>query len=388
MMDTLFRLSHEHKEARARFGAFCRERVRPGAAQRDRDGVPIPNDLFREAAGHGLVGMTVPREAGGSGCDWWTWGQTLESVAYEGDDSSFPMLLAYRETAANLVFSSRRADLVERYVRPHVRGESFIGWAFTEIDDYFNLQTTAKQVQGGYRVTGFKPAVTGGMGDESFLVYARNEAGTDVRVVLVHRDSPGLTVEPRPTLGLRGLGLASLRLSDVFVPEDRVVVASDGISHAQRFIRDRRLTLAAWATGRLFSLLEKVIDALTPLTRFGERVIQAKSVQMEIGRMVLGIEIIRAVTERMLRDADAQMPLTTLSFSVGKHVGATQAIEVAHIAQKLVGGAGFWQDQGFDRYLRDLYGLLPILGGPIALETELGLRAIEHRAMERRLDER
>jgi alkylation response protein AidB-like acyl-CoA dehydrogenase len=382
-MRSLFEFSPEYLTANERFGSFLRDRVAPGAQARDAEYRSFDAEFFRDCAQIGLIGATLPAEIGGGGMSWWQWSQTLELIAFEGDDSSLPMLLAYRDTAANMIAASATLLPREAIVAAHLRGDEFVGWAFTETSDYFSLATTCTKVNGGYLVNGAKPAVTGGLGDRYFMVYCRDSENQDLRVLLVDCASPGFSMHPKRSMGLRAIGLASIELNGVFVPDDHVVAAFDGISHAQKFIRDRRLTLGSWVAGRLMRLCQKVIEALDPLERFGAKVLSNNAVQADLGRMVANIHIVRTVTERMVRDADAGRTLTALSLSTGKHLAAQCAVETAHIAQRLLGGMGFWEEHGFDRYLRDVYGLLPILGGPIAIEQELGSRAIEHYFLDR-----
>jgi alkylation response protein AidB-like acyl-CoA dehydrogenase len=52
------------------------------------------------------------------------------------------------------------------------------------------------------------------------------------------------------------------------------------------------------------------------------------------------------------------------------------AISVAQTAQQLTGDHGYFERFELDRYLRDFYGLVPIVGGQYAIETQLGERVI------------
>ena len=122
------------------------------------------------------------------------------------------MLLSYRESAANFVYRSGRQDLIERYVRPAVSGESFIGWAYSEGADPFSFNTTVHKVSGGYEINGEKLAVTGALGDEAFILYGVNEEKNDLVAVNVERDDPGLEITPIQTMGLRSKGVGRISL--------------------------------------------------------------------------------------------------------------------------------------------------------------------------------
>src|SRR5262245_58909720 len=127
-------------EVRDRFGAFIRNEIDPGAGERDRTGTPISRDLLSEAGRLGLLGFTVPREAGGAGRSWLEWGCVLHEIGYRSADSAFPMLLAYLGTIARMLYDSRRDDLIERYVRPMTEGRRFGGFAWSEGRDPFSFR--------------------------------------------------------------------------------------------------------------------------------------------------------------------------------------------------------------------------------------------------------
>ena len=99
-----------------------------------------------------------------------------------------------------------------------------------------------------------------------------------------------------------------------------------------------------------------------------------------IGRMYMAVERARSmayrVFERVEAERDTRGYLHDPLVSIGKYISTEAAIEVADIAQRLSGGHGYFEAFGIDRYLRDFYGLVPIVGGQIAIEAEIGARVI------------
>lgn len=71
--------------------------------------------------------------------------------------------------------------------------------------------------------------------------------------------------------------------------------------------------------------------------------------------------------------------------AVGKYLSTESALQVAGTAQKLIGDHGYFEHFEIDRYLRDFYGLVPIVGGQYAIETQLGERIVsDYRSRARR----
>lgn len=367
------------KEATDRFGRFLKERINPGALERDSNMSTFSPDVLKEAADLGLVGFTAPTEVGGGGNSWFKWGHVLEEIGYLCSDSGLPMLLSYRESATNLVYRSGRQDLIDRYVRPAVAGESFIGWVYSEGQDPFSFKTTVHEVSGGYVVNGEKIAVTGALGDDAFIVYGLNEAKNDLIAVIVERDDPGLEITPINTMGLRSIGVGRMSFNQVRVPKDRVLTPRDGVSHAQVFINERRITGACWVLGRMRSLFEKVVGELSQRIRYSQPLTEMQTVQAALGRMSVAIESSRLMTHNMLeRTTRTDIDINWDPYvAMAKYFLIQQAISIADTAQQLLGGYGYFQEFEFDRYLRDFYGVVPIIGTQYTLEVDLGIRAVQ-----------
>ena len=378
------------REVETRFGDFFREKINPTAMYRDQHYQTFDLEMLHEMARLGLIGFTAHPSIGGEGRTWEEWGHALEEIGYLADDSGLPMLLSYRETANNLVYYSGvrgRPHLLERYARPAVHGEAFIGWLFTEETDAFNFQTRVVKRGDRYILNGQKAASTGGTSCTSWIVYAATEDGSDTMAIMVDRDDPGVTVTPFRTLGLRSIGLAELSFEDVALTEDRILTPTDGLSHAQVFINERRVTGSAWLLGRMRALIDRVIEDTTPKVRYNRKLSEFDTFKAGIGRMYMAVERAKRVAyhvfERTEAGRDTFAYLHDPFVSIAKYTSTEAAVEVADIAQRLSGGHGYFEQYGIDRYLRDFYGVVPIIGGQTAIEAEIGSRIIWQR--ERRL---
>jgi alkylation response protein AidB-like acyl-CoA dehydrogenase len=374
------------REVRERFGPFFRERINPSAVERDQSYQTFPVEVLREMAGLGLIGFTAAKEIGGGGRTWEEWGHALEEIGYLADDSGLPMLLSYRETAINLVYQSAQRDrphLIERYARPAVRGDAFIGWLFTEDTDILRLNTRVEKRGDRYLLNGWKIASTGGRTCTSWLVYAALPDASDTMVLMIHADDPGVEVKPLRSLGLRSIGLTEVSLSNVELDESRVVAATDGLSHAQLFINERRVTGAAWLLGRMRALIELVIDDAAPKRRLDREVLDLDTFKGLVGKMQIELERARATAYRVFERTEAGRAhdghLHDPMVAVGKYTSTEAALAVADLAQRLAGGHGYFEKHGIERYLRDVYGLVPILGGQTAIEVQLGAHVIWQR---------
>jgi alkylation response protein AidB-like acyl-CoA dehydrogenase len=371
------------QEVEHRFGDFFRDRINPTAVHRDQHYETFPVPLLREMADLGLIGFTSPKEIGGGGRTWEDWGHALEEIGYLADDSGLPMLLSYRETATNLVYHSGlrgRPHLIERYARPAVKGDEFIGWLFTEDTDLLEFKTTVEKRGDRYVLNGWKAASTGGRTCTCWITYATVRGTSDAMVLMVHPDDPGVELRPIRSLGLRSLGLAEVFFKDVELTEDRVLAESDGVSHGQLFVNERRVTGSAWLLGRIRSLIEKLIDDTAPKSRLGRDLSDFDTFKAAIGRMQIALETARSTAYRVFARTEAGRAtneyLHDPLVAVGKYWSTEAALLAASLAQRFSGGHGYFEQHGIDRYLRDFHGLVPILGGQPAIEVALGSRVI------------
>ncbi len=208
-------------------------------------------------------------------------------------------------------------------------------------------------------------------------------------VVVVHRDDPGVTLEPVQTMGQRASGLASMRLERVRVEDERVLVASDGVSAAQAFLNERRVLLVCGPLGRTQALYERLVEDVDSSIRYGQPVSQLGSVQAQLGQLGIAIEGARALCHRALEHmrSDAFDPFFDRIVSAAKHDATECSVQVAMTALRLGGGVAYRCDRPYERHLRDFCGFISGGGTQDVLESNIGLQAIaahRHRQLKSR----
>jgi alkylation response protein AidB-like acyl-CoA dehydrogenase len=360
------------RQVEARWGRLLME-VNAGAADREAAGTPLPERFLTAAGAQGLLGLSLPTPVGGGGLDLLSWIMVLEEIGYRCRDSGFALILGVRVAIAGALIELGRPDLIARYVRPMVAGKLGFALAYSEDADAFAMHTTLSRAPGGFRLSGRKDFLTGGQQADVILTYARDETG-DLRACLVHRDDPGVEVIPLHPVGMHTSGPAALALRDVPLPEHRIVVATDGLSHAQRLLNARRLMVAAAPLGRARDLVERSVARLRTAIRQDEPLAERPNVQAAVGRMVIAVETSRAVLYRAAeRVASGQGdPLFDPLVSTAKHAAVTGVRSVLEEALHVLGGHFYYGDPYFGTCLRDFAGLVAVAGTQDLLEINLG----------------
>ena len=155
-------------------------------------------------------------------------------------------------------------------------------------------------------------------------------------------------------------------------------LACDRIGHGQWFLNERRISLACMALGKLEALFEGMVANLTARRRYQLPVTEMQAVQAGLGRCWAALEAIRAMVDRRLRQVsrDQESSADTTwdpTVAVTKYVVLEQMSAMLGIAQHLLGGSWYFDDEPFGRWMRDLQGFIPAAGTQATLEVDLGI---------------
>jgi len=376
-----------HDWVREHLAPFFATSVNPGAASRDETGSPLPAGAFLPATELGLLGYLLPVGLGGAGGDRRTFGLLLEQVGYFCEELEYASLLSMYADIATVVAATGQPELIDRYVRPMSRGQRFGTFAYTEQTDAFDLHCRVRRTGAGYLVDGVKCLQTGGHLADVFLTYVRDEHD-DLQLFLVERDDPGVRVEPVPTAGFRSAGLTRLTLHGVRLPESRLLVRVDGLSHAQRFLNHRRLFVTCPMVGRMKAVVESCAAHLATVVRGGQPLPAHQAVQAKLGRMLIRYETGRAVLHDALSRfaTGAYNPLFDPVVSAAKYTVVENAVALGMDAVYLTGWLGYSRELPYERYLR---GFMAGIAGQTAqdvLEILLGNEVIAQSELVRHLE--
>ena len=210
-------------DIRALGAEFVRREVAPHLQEWE-DAGSIPRELHLTAGKQGLLGVAFPEAVGGGGGTLLDSVDLQEAMFAEGASSGLMAGLFTGGIALPHIAASARdgqgAELVDRFVRPTLAGETIGSLAVTEPgggSDVAGIRTTAVLEGDHYVVNGAKTFITSGVRAD-FVTTAVRTGGPGhggVSLLVVEAGTPGFTVD-RYADQLRALD-AQLRNDGPFV---------------------------------------------------------------------------------------------------------------------------------------------------------------------------
>jgi len=360
-------MTTEHDALRATGAEFVRREVVPHLQEWE-DAGEIPRALHRTAGELGLIGVAFPEEVGGGGGDLVDSVVLQEAMFEAGASSGLMAGLFTAGIALPHISASRDADLVDRFVRPTLAGETIGSLAITEPgggSDVARLATRAERDGDHYVVNGAKTFITSGVRAD-FVTTAVRTGGpghAGISLLVIEKGTPGFTV----SRSLRKMGwhcsdTAELSFVDVRVPvTDLVGEEGSGFGQiAQQFVVER-IALAVHGYGIAARSLDLAAAYARERQTFGRPLIDNQSVQHTLVEMRRQVEVARTYT-RSVAERHVAGEFVVAEACLAKQTAVDCAAYVCDRAVQLFGGTGYMHGTEVERHYRDAR-LLPIGGG-------------------------
>ncbi|WP_029012659.1 acyl-CoA dehydrogenase family protein [Niveispirillum irakense] len=338
---------------------FARERLAPGAAERDRTSA-FPADELREMGELGLLGMVVPEEWGGAGTDAISYALAIEEIA-AGDGAISTIMSVHNSVGCAPILKFGTEEQKERFLRPMATGQMLGAFCLTEPQagsDASALKTRAVADGDHYVLNGAKQFITNGQNAGVALVFAVTdpEAGKKgISAFLVPADNPGYKVARlEHKLGQRCSDTAAILLEDARVPASHMLGApGDGYRIALANLEGGRIGIAAQSVGMAQAAFEAARDYARERTSMGVPIIQHQAVSFRLADMATRVEAARQlVLHAAALRQDGQPCLKEASMA--KLFASEMAERVCSDAIQTFGGYGYVEDFPVERIYRDV----------------------------------
>ena len=335
---------------------FAADALRPAARGAD-DTCDAPLAVLGDAWALGIGAMAVPEELGGYAAARSPLSNTLILESLAEGDMALALAIAAPLGVINLLVDFGTRDQQER-ILPLLGGDELVAAAAAILEphplfDPWRLRTRAIPCDGGYELHGRKclvPLATQGR----LFVVAAELLGAGPRLFLVEPDTPGLSVQSEPTMGLRGAQLGGLALDGVRVARDALLGGNEGDPlDYRRIIAGSRLGWCALTVGCAAGLLDYVKQYCAERVAFGEPITNRQSVAFSIADMALELDGMRLVAWRAAARAEQGLDNAREAY-LAKLLAADKGMRLGTDAVQLLGGHGYVKDHPVELWYRHL----------------------------------
>jgi glutaryl-CoA dehydrogenase len=338
-LDLASRLSEDERMVWESARAYARDKLLPrvvSAYAEER----FDREIMTEMGALGFLGPTLPEAYGCAGVNHVAYGLIAREI--EAIDSGYRSAMSVQSSLVMYPIHAFGSEAQrQRYLPGMARGEIIGCFGLTESDggsDPASMRTTATPTKGGYILNGAKMWITNSPIADVALVWAKLDGA--IRGFLVDRGSEGFsTPQIKNKLSLRASITGEIALSDVFVPEDKILPGVSGLRGPFSCLNKARYGIAWGAMGAADFCLHASRDYVSSRKVFGKPLAARQLVQKKLADMqteiALGFE--GALALGRLIDQGAWVPE---AISLMKRNNCGKALAIAREARDIHGGNG------------------------------------------------
>lgn len=351
-------LNEEQIAFRQEVRDFCEEKIKPYAVSWDQEDY-FPEEVIREMAEKGWLGIPWPKELGGMGKDFLSYAVAIEEISRA--DPGIAVFMSVHSSAATSPVNDWGSDyLKEKYMIPLAKGEKLGAFALTETDagsDAGGTQTTAVLDGDEYVINGEKIYITNAPAADIYTVFAVTTPGIGTKGIsafIVEKGTPGFEFKTRYNkMGLKSSCTSQLIFKDVRIPKENMIgPEGKGFNIAMTTLNGGRIGIASQAVGNAQGAYEEAIDQVKTRYQFGQPIGVNQVVSFKIADMGTKIRAARL----MSRTAAIQKDLGKdfLQPAAMAKLFATEVCGyVVDEALQLFGGSGYIKGLRVEKLYRD-----------------------------------
>jgi len=355
-----FELTDEQRLIRETARAFTDNEIVDRARENDRNERFDP-ELVQKIAAQGYLGAIVPREYGGAGLDYLTYGVIVEEVG-RGDSAMRTVISVQTSLVCSAILRWGTEEQKQRYLPKLCSGEWLGCFGLTEPDtgsDAANQKTRARRTDAGWVINGGKMWISLGNHAKLAMIFAQTDPEKSHRglacfLVETEGNDGYQPQEIHHKMGLRASDTASISLIDCEVGEDALLgEVGDGFKIAMTSLDSGRYSVAAGCVGICQGCVEESVKYAKERVQFGRPIASFQLVQAMLADMKVETDAARMLVYRAGYLKDAGKPSTTET-SIAKLYATEAAVKCANTAIQVHGGSGYVDDHPVERYFRDV----------------------------------
>ena len=362
-----FTLSKEHEMARQLFKDFAENEVKPLAQDVDEE-ERFPKETVEKMAKFGFMGIPVPKEYGGQGCDILTYAMCVEELSKVCGTTGV-IVSAHTSLCVDPILTYGTEEQKQKYLPDLASGRKIGAFGLTEPGagtDAQGQQTKAVLEGDEWVLNGSKCFITNGKEADVYIVIAvtgkiekRGKFLKEISAFIVEKGTLGFTFGTKEKkMGIRGSSTYELIFTDCRIPKGNLLgQQGKGFNIAMHTLDGGRIGIAAQALGLAEGALETTIAYVKERKQFGRSIGQFQNTQFQLADMATKVEAAKMLVYKAARKKDEYKTNPKVSYSVeaamAKLYAAEVAMEVTTKAVQLHGGYGYIREYDVERMMRD-----------------------------------
>ena len=364
-----FTLSKEHEMARQLFADFAENEVKPLAQEVD-ETEKFPRETVEKMARYGFLGIPVPKEYGGQGCDPLTYVMCVEEMSKVCGTTGV-IVSAHTSLCVDPIQTYGTDEQKAKYLPDLASGKKLGAFGLTEPGagtDAQSQQTKAvfDEATNEWVLNGSKCFITNGKEADVYIVIAvtgkvekRGKMMKEISAFIVEKGTPGFTFGTKENkMGIRGSSTYELIFTDCRIPAGNLLgVKGKGFNIAMHTLDGGRIGIAAQALGLAEGALETTIAYVKERKQFGRSIAAFQNTQFVLADLATKVEAAKLLVYKaaMKKAEFAKNPKTSYSVeaAMAKLAAAEIAMEVTTKCVQLHGGYGYIREYDVERMMRD-----------------------------------
>ncbi|MDR1547395.1 MAG: acyl-CoA dehydrogenase [Hungatella sp.] len=357
-----FNLSKKHHLARTLFQHFAESEVKPLAQETD-ETEKFPKSTVEKMAEYGFLGIPVPREYGGQGCDPLTYVMCVEELAKVCATTAV-IVSAHTSLCIDPILTYGTEAQKKKYIPDLASGKKLGAFGLTEAGagtDAQGQQTKAVLDGDHWVLNGSKCFITNGKEADIYVIIAvtgtvekRGKKMKEISAFLVEKGTMGFSFGTKEKkMGIRGSSTYELIFTDCRIPKENLLgIQGKGFQIAMHTLDGGRIGIAAQALGIAEGAFDSTVKYVMERKQFGRSIGQFQNTQFQLADMAARIEAARLLVYKAAM-AKATQKNYSVEAAMAKLYAAEAAMEVTTKAVQLHGGYGYIREYEVERMMRD-----------------------------------
>lgn len=359
-----FTLDKKHLMARSLFREFAENEVKPLAQEVD-ETEKFPTETVEKLAKYGFLGIPVPKEYGGQGCDILTYAMCVEELAKVCGTTAV-IVSAHTSLCMDPIMTYGTEEQKQKFLVPLAKGEKLGAFGLTEPGagtDAQGQQTKAvfDEATNEWVLNGSKVFITNGKEADVYVIIAvtgkvekHGKMMKEISAFIVEKGTPGFTFGTKEKkMGIRGSATYELIFTDCRIPKENLLgQKGKGFNIAMHTLDGGRIGIAAQALGLAEGALETTIKYVKERKQFGKAISGFQNTQFQLADMATKAKAAQLLVYRAAV-AKSTQDRYSAEAAMAKLYAAEAAMDITTKAVQLHGGYGYIREYDVERMMRD-----------------------------------